>query len=204
MNRLQLDHGLEHQSLRDRLAKLCVEGKAIAERFDVDVRSLAFHPFLPADYRGVLHCLEQLEPRGGRFLEAGSATGVITILADLLGWEACGIELDESLVKTARVLAERYGSGARFAAGSFLPAGYEWVSEQGDSRMGTIGTGRPGYEELGLELADFDVVCAFPWPGEESLLLDLMARRGAPDARLLLPHLGRREVAVYRHGRRES
>lgn len=204
MARLQLDHSLEHQSVRDRLAKLCVEGKAIAERFDVDVRRHGFHPFLPADYVSVLACLEGLEPRSGRFLEAGSATGIIAILADLLGYEAYGIELDPSLVETARVLADRYGSRAKFAAGSYLPTGYEWVSEAGDARMGTIGVGRPGYDELGLELADFDVVCAFPWPGEEPLLLDLMARHGAPDARLLLPHLGRGEVAVYRGGRRES
>lgn len=203
MTRLQLDQGLERQSIRDRLAKLCVEGRAIAERFDVDVRSIAFHPFLPADYSNVLTCLESIEPRAGRFLDAGSATGIIAILADLLGFEACGIELDPSLVETARVLAARYGSGARFAAGSFLPEGYEWVAEDGDSRTGTIGAGRPAYEELGLELADFDLVCASPWPGEEPLFLDLMAHHGAPGARLLLP-LGRGEVAVYRDGRRVS
>jgi len=190
--------------VRDLVAKLCVEGTALAERFDAEVRRDAFHPFLPADYRKVLRSLEGLQPRGRRFLEAGSAIGIIAILADLLGYESYGIELDESLVETARVLASRYGSRAVFAAGSFLPAGYEWVSDAGDARMGTIGVGTPAFAELGLELADFDIVCAFPWPGEEALFHDLMARHGAPGARLLLPRGPGRDIAVYRNGRRES
>lgn len=196
------DQSLDSQTLRDRLAKLCVEGKAIADRFDAEVRRDEFHAFLPAKYLKVLRSLELL-PTRGRFLEAGSATGIIAIMADLLGYEAYGIEIDASLVDTAKVLADRYESGARFAAGSFLPEGYEWVSETGDLRMGTIGFAESGYRELGLELADFDVVFAFPWPGEEALIHDLMARHGKPDAYLLLPHGGDGEIAVYRHGRRE-
>jgi SAM-dependent methyltransferase len=203
MTTRQRGPGLEHEAVRDRLEELCVEGRALAERFDAEVRRHGFHPFLPADYRGVLRRLEELAPHRGRFLEAGSATGVIAILADLLGYEAYGIELDPSLVETARRLARRYDSGARFAVGSFLPTGYRWVSATGDARLGTIGVGEPAYAELQLELADFDVVCACPWPGEEELYLDLMARHGAPDARLVMPHGQRGNIAVYRGGRRE-
>ena len=42
-------------------------------------------------------------------------------MADLMGFEASGIELDDSLVRVARELAERSGSNARFVSASFLP-----------------------------------------------------------------------------------
>ena len=81
---------------------------------------------------------------GLKFLEWGSASGVITIMADMLGFEAYGIELDESLVNTSRTLATTFESNARFAAGSFLPAGYVWRPAGGDGRIATIGDGAFG------------------------------------------------------------
>jgi hypothetical protein len=136
-----------------------------------------------------------------RFLEWGSATGVITIIADLLGFDAYGIELDRDLVATARELARRFDSHARFAAGSFLPTGYEWRPADRDGRTGTLGTGVSGYRELGHPLEDFDVVFGYPWDGEAPLMLDLMQRYGRADATLLLNHPNDGVVA-YRGGRR--
>ena len=106
--------------LRGRLEALCEEGREIWDRFDHEVRSQDFHPFVAADYGQVLEALAALRRPGLRFLEWGSATGVITIMADLLGFEAYGIELDPALVETAREMEARYGSGARFAAGSLM------------------------------------------------------------------------------------
>lgn len=172
--------------LRARLTALCDEGWDIWSRFDTEVRGHEWHPFVAADYESVLHALLALRAPRLRFLEWGSAVGVITIMADLLGYEACGIELDADLVRTARDLASRYESHARFAVGSFLPEGYEWKPRSGDGRLGTIGRGPAGYAELGHPLADFDVVFAFPWTGEEPLMHDLMRRHGGRQARLLL------------------
>jgi hypothetical protein len=121
-------------------------------------------------------------------------------MADLLGFDACGIELDPHLVATARTLAARHGSGARFVAGSFLPAGYRWRRGDGDSRTGTIGDGPSGYQQLGHALDDFDVVFGYPWSGEAALMQDLMQRYGRPDALLLL-HDTAGGVRAYRGGR---
>lgn len=173
-------------ALDARLTALCEDGRAAWERFDRDVRSRAWHPFMPADYGRVLRQLLPLRRPGLRFLELGSATGVITIMADLLGFEAYGIELDAELVAVARRLARKHGPGARFAAGSFLPAGYGWRSGTGDDRMGTIGTGEPAYAELGRELSDFHVVFGYPWHGEEGVLRDLVRDRGGEGATLIL------------------
>ena len=189
-------------ALLDRLAALGAEGGEIWRRFDREVRRKEFHPFVPADYERMLQLLLALRAPGLRFLEWGSATGVITIMADLLGFEAYGIELDPELVEIARGLAARFGSGARFAAGSFIPAGYEWKPRTGDARTGTIGQGVSGYAELGRALHDFDLVYAYPWDGEDPMMHDLLHARGRPGARLVLAG-GAEGVRVYRGATRE-
>lgn len=185
--------------LRARLHALAEEGRDFWDRFDAEVRQKDFHPFVPADYERVLQALLPLRAPGVRFLEWGSATGVITIMADLLGFEAYGIELDAELVGTARELARKHGSSARFAAGSFIPSGYRYRPRHGDGRLGTIGVGESGYRELGHPLDDFDIVYGYPWGGEEPMMLDLMRAYGARDARLMM--LGGSEVRIYRGGR---
>ena len=186
--------------LLTRLKALCHEGWEIFNRFDVRVRGESFHPFVAAEYELVLEALIPLRAPGQRFLEWGSATGVITILADLLGFEAYGIELDAELVEEARGLAVAWDSEARFAAGSFLPTGYRFKGDRGDTRLGTIGDGMSGYLELVHPLDDFDVVYGFPWDGEASMMLDLMKTYGRPDALLLLNGVDT-GIRKYRGGR---
>jgi SAM-dependent methyltransferase len=189
--------------LEARLSRLREDGWALFDRFDHEVRDQGWHPFVAANYESVLEALIAQRGPGLKFLEWGSATGVITIMADLLGYEAYGIELDASLVETARTLARKFDSRATFAAGSFLPEGYEWKPRTGDGRLGTIGQGRSGYLELGHPLDDFDVVFGYPWQGEEAMMHDLMRCYGGRGARLLV-HGTDRGVEVYRDGRREG
>ena len=186
-------------ALAARIEGLLDEGWSRWDRFDREVRQHRFHPFVAADYDVVLASLLSVASPGLKFLEWGSATGVIAVLADILGFEAYGIELDEYLVREARELTLRQGSRVRFATGSFLPTGYSWGRRSGDGRLGTIGEGSSGYLELGIPLDDFDVVFAYPWSGEEPIMLDLMAEYGRSDALLLL-HSGT-EVTKYRGGR---
>jgi hypothetical protein len=181
-------------AVRASIDALIDEGSELYDRFDRTVRDKAFHPFVAADYSRVLDTLLPLResarsrhrPGPPAFLELGSATGVITIIADMLGFDAAGIELDASLVDIARRLAARYDSRARFAVGSFLPTGYRWKPTTGDGRMGTIGSGPSAYLELGRALDDFDVVYAYPWDGEAPIMVDLMRLYGDPGAQLLL------------------
>lgn len=190
-------------ALRGRLLSLAEEGRDLWHRFDHEVRQKHWHPFVPADYDLVLAALVAARRPGLRFLEWGSASGIITIMADLLGFEAYGIELDDALVDVARQLAAKHGSGARFQAGSFLPAGYRWRPRDGDGRIGTLGDGASAYPALGHPLDDFDVVYAYPWGGEEALMLDLMRQYGAPHATLLLQQ-GNEGIVSYRRGKRVS
>jgi len=188
------------RELAARINALCEEGREFWHRFDAEVRQDDWHPFVAADYDSVRDALVSLRKPGRRFLEWGSATGVVTIMADLLGFDACGIELDPSLVDVARDLASRWRSNARFAEGSFLPMGWQWQQPDAKGRHGTIGQGPSGYLELGRSLDDFDVVYGFPWMGEEPMMLDLMRSHGRKDAHLVL-HTTQDGTRVYQGGR---
>ena len=183
-----------------RLDALCADGWQSWQRFDDTCRSRAFHPFVPADYDVARKVLSSLRVPGRRFLEWGSATGIIAIMADMMGFEAYGIEIDASLVAIANDMASRHRSAARFVAGSFLPAGYRFRTRDGDGRTGTIADGPSGYIELGRALEDFDVVFGYPWGGEEAVMLDVMRRYGGSDALLLL-YNSDNTVRIYRGGR---
>jgi hypothetical protein len=189
----------QHGSLAFRLQALIEESTDLFERFDREVRAKHWHPFVAADYPRVLRSLIAVQAPSLRFLEWGSATGVIAIMADMLGFEAYGIELDGDLVRTARDLATRYDSRARFISGSFVPAGYRPTRKNGEGRLGTIGDGTSGYAEMGLALDDFDIVYAYPWTGEEAMMLDVQRQYGNSDALLLL--CGNDAISVYRGGR---
>lgn len=142
-------------------------------------RGAGFHPFVPADYPGAAHALHGIaqDRGGGAFLELGSGVGVITILAELAGFDAYGIEVDPWLVEASRSLAEELGSGAVFAEGSFIPQDLEVDERLLDADFfPTRMDGADAYAELGLELPDFDVIYGFPWPEEELLLWDLVQR----------------------------
>lgn len=195
---IELPGPLDPQLLA-RLRGLCDEGWDIWDRFDIRVRQHAFHPFVAADYGVVLDALIPMRAPGLRFLEWGSASGVITIMADLLGFDAYGIELDGELVGQAKELARKMESGAAFTAGSFLPTGYRWKDGGGDDRLGTIGHGDSGYLQLGMPLDDFDVVFGYPWDGEKSMMLDLMRVHGRPGARLVVH--SEAGIEVWRGGR---
>ena len=184
------------------LDALCADGWALFDHFERDVRARGFHPFVAADYDVVRAALRDLRAPGRRWLEWGSASGVITVMADLMGFEAYGIELDPSLVATARALAGRHGSRAQFVAGSFLPTGYRFRSGEGDQRTGTIGEGPSGYLQLGHALDEFDVVFGYPWGGEAPLMRDVMQQYGRRDALLLL-HDPNDGVLTYRGGREQ-
>lgn len=200
-----IDHATDSESLssaeRDRrIEALIDEGWEIFERFEESVRRKRFHPFVAADYHRVLAALRPICAPGLRFVEWGSATGVITIMASMLGCEAVGIELDPSLVRIARELSAKFESRATFVEGSFIPSGYHWRPSNGDGRLGTIGDGPSAYPTIGLALDDFDVVYAYPWGGEEPMMLDLMRAYGRPGARLLMH--GDNSVLTYVNGRR--
>lgn len=167
-----------------RIDELLQRGEAVWRAFEARTGP-RHHLFVPCDQRAAYEALRRLRDSASTFLEFGSAAGVVTILADWLGFEACGIEIEPWLVEQSTALARQLRSGATFVEGTFVPPDYQDdVQLLTPDRLTPTG-GADAYEELGMSLRDFDVVFAYPWPGEEEWLFELMRRHARPRARLL-------------------
>jgi hypothetical protein len=81
-------------------------------------KSVYCFDFVPSDYEVVWRILAGL-PRG-RFCEWGSGWGIITGLAEMLGFQACGIEGDAALADAARQLLAEFGLSSPIRTGDYL------------------------------------------------------------------------------------
>jgi len=145
----------ELPSIQDEvLARLIREGAESWAEFCART-SDRHHTLVPSDHAGAYEALRRVSPLATSFLEFGSGTGVVTILASLLGFESHGIELEPWLVTRSTELALRFGSASRFAGGSFVPEEYQDEVEHLPVDFVTPTGGACAYGELGLELDDF-------------------------------------------------
>lgn len=183
-----LDHGasLRRPPMNDPRLEQVLRAGAESWRDFCAERAGEFHRVIPADHALAIEALQEQRSSAYTFLELGSATGVITILADILGFEAYGIEMEPSLVETSEQLAERFDSGAQFIEGSFVPLAYRDEVDLLESEYMTPTEGADAYGEMGLEIADFDLVYAYPWPGEEEWLIEMVRRFGGERTTLMV------------------
>ncbi len=169
-------------ALLTRMQELCREAEGIWQEIQ---KNPEFRLFVAADYEMVFQSLYRLRNRAVTFLEWGSGLGVVTIMASNLGFEAYGIEVETRLVDLARGLAGKYGPKAQFANASFIPHDYRWRPRYDGENLHMICDGKSGYDELDMELRDFDVVYAYPWPDEHDLYRDIMRQCGRRNSLLL-------------------
>ena len=169
--------------------------------FQEDLRGAAIPAFVPSDFRMVYRALEEVMDRGlapgTLFCEWGSGFGVVACLADALGFDAHAIEINHELMDAAEGLADEYGYEVEFARGTFVPEDGDVYLDQTNEFEWLSPGGACGYEALGLETDDFDVIFAFPWPGEEAVVENLFTRFGAEGA-LLVTYHGIEEVRIRR------
>jgi len=79
--------------------------------------------FVPSDYQVVYAVLYSI-PRG-RFCEWGSGIGVITGLADMLGFDACGIEINDQMATASRKLLADFGLSATIKTGDYFEISHD-------------------------------------------------------------------------------
>ena len=111
--------------------------------------------FVPSNHR-VLHSILDALPRG-RLCEWGSGIGIGVGLAEMLGFDARGIEIDPALSAASRELLADFGLAAVIETGSYL-----------DSDRGA------------------DVYFAYCWPGQVLALEAHFASIAPREARLLI------------------
>ncbi len=152
----------------------------------------AIPAFVPSDFDEVYRALTQIYhtriATGRRFVEWGSGAGVVACLASMVGFDAVGIEIEPPLVKLAESLAREFKIDVQFACGSFVPSGAESLVELSGEVTWLRTDAADAYDELDLEPDDFDLVFAYPWPGEEQLIFDLFKRCASVGALLLTYH----------------
>lgn len=156
-----------------------------------------FGGYVSADYVEVYQALVALQGQISAVLEWGSGLGVVAIMASRLGFEAYGIEVEPRLVDYAQQLAEHYGPDTQFAAGSFIPDDYQWDIELPGNPSRTETDSRAAYDELDMQLHDFDLVYAYPWPDEHGLYLDIL-RHHSDQNTLFLSYDAREGVSLTR------
>lgn len=117
--------------------------------------SVVCFDFVPSDYELVWRTLDAL-PRG-KFCEWGSGFGLATGLAELLGFQASGIELHIELAAASRKLLADFGLSARITTGSYFDVP-----------------------------CDADTVFVYCWPSRIGSTEEHFAKHASPEAKLLI------------------
>jgi hypothetical protein len=174
-----------------RVAELITDARQRIAEFDEQLPA-EIPAFIPSDFALAFHALQAIKDgnlaTGRRFIEWGSGIGVVTCLAEIVGFDAVGIEIEPRLVEMARQLAVDHGVNVQFACGSFLPAGVRVPPESIAGIMWLTTEGSDGYDALQLDPDDFDLVFSYPWPGEEQVIFDVFEATAAVGAMLLTYH----------------
>lgn len=169
--------------------------------FQEDLKGATIPAFVPSDFQKVYRALEQVRDRnlapGTLFCEWGSGFGVVAGLATMLGFDAHAIEINHDLMDQAEALAADFDLPIEFARGTFVPEEGDVYLDQTNEFEWLSPGGANGYEALGLEADDFDVIFAFPWPGEEIVVENLFVRFAGEGALLVTFH-GIEEVRIRR------
>jgi len=152
-----------------------------------------FQGFVPSDYvrfyEAISHVLDRRLACGNLFCEWGSGLGVATCLANMLGFNAYGIEIDEVLVQASQQFAEEHELPNQFIHGSFLPGDADDVVDaafaENEGCISMYAHADDAYSQLDSEIEDFDLVFAFPWPDDEDLTATIFEKFASNGALLL-------------------
>lgn len=173
------------------VANLLAEAEERLRQYDAKFQA-SIPAFVPSDFELVYHALAWIQDSqlsaGRRFLEWGSGIGIVACLAAEVGFDAIGIEIEEPLVEIAESIAADHDIDVEFACGSYVPSDAEpFVDIAGEVTW--LRMDRPdSYADLELEPEDFDLIYAYPWPGEEQVIFDLFERCASVGALLLTFH----------------
>ncbi len=156
--------------------------------------------FVAADYPLVYQCLNwtlQFQPRlGQRFLEWGSGFSIVSAIAAELGLNAFGIEAEPELLAMGRKTIQTWNVSVELVEGNFLPPGAAQLSD--DPMLPSLSHDvADAYQKIGLDLDDFALIYAYPWPGEDDFHEFVFDRYAASGALLML-FCGPNDIRLWR------
>ncbi|MDB4756852.1 hypothetical protein OAG56_05715 [Mariniblastus sp.] len=164
-----------------RVAKFLV-GKPFAEK-----------GYVACNHRTIAKALIAIQRQGlsagATFCEWGSGFGGVASIAAMLGFESYGIEINPELLQGSIELADDYGIEVEFVDGSFIPDGADdlvdqaYMENEGDVTLETHFA--EAYQDLELEVSDFDIIFVFPWPNDAPLIANLFDRYASSGGLLL-------------------
>lgn len=134
---------------------------------------------------------------GTAFCEWGAGFAVVAGLAAAQGLEAYAIEINRDLISEARRLMDDHGLSVELVQGSLVPEGGDEIVDDMAQQAWLLTNEQPAYDELDMDVADFDLIFAYPWPGEENLIEALFEAFAAEGA-LLLTYHGMNEIKLQR------
>ena len=202
----QIPYTLEECDLPPEVAAFIADADRRCDLFYDQQLNKRFPRYVPSEpaqvYAALLHVTEQGLPLGKTFIEWCSGFGVATGFAALLGYEAHGIEIEETLVEKAEALITDHGLKAEFLPISYIADGlisYDALSGHDIVRDESFGhrTGMPRYDGMEIDIEEVDLFFVYPWPGEQEMMLklfDAVAGEGA----ILVAYYGDRYLCLYR------
>ena len=179
-----------------RIASARAEIEAFQDRWDRP----QIEQFVAADYHLVYQCLNwtlQFQPRlGQRFLEWGSGFSIVSAIAAEMGLNSFGIEAEPDLLAMGRKTIQTWNVSVELVEGNFLPPGAAELSD--DPMLPSLSHDvADAYQTIGLDLDDFALVYAYPWPGEDDFHEFVFDRYAASGALLML-FCGPNDVRLWR------
>ena len=198
---LQIDLDRE---LPDRVSAYLDEANRRIDHLFATEKNKRTPKFIPSDaelfYRVLAYLTENDLTMGHVFCEWGSGYGVATSLAALLGYEAYGIEIEQSLLESAGDLARDLDVDSKFIHSSYMPEGVESYSGVGGEEIIQDHLGGEvealSYPGMGCEITEIDVFYVFPWPGEQEFMEDFFDKIAVEGA-ILMIYYGE-EIRAYR------
>ena len=204
----EIDLKIEGDKLPGKVKNYLKEAnQRIDELFETE-RNRKVPRFIPCNDELLYHWLSAISNSdlclGKVYCEWGSGYGVGTCLASLLGYESYGIEIEPSLIKASRKLAQDSNISVTIIERDYMPEGFECYEGSGGAELirpenytyQERSESRPGYEGMDADLDEVDLFFIYPWPGEHEFVLGFL-QPVAGDGALCLIYLGDDEFGLY-------
>lgn len=128
---------------------------------------------------------KRLLPEAGTVLDLGCGNGYAALLFAAHGYDAYGIDVQETLVERARAAAQELGLAdtAHFAAGNYVPRAM--LASVKPLPHVIRSWSQDPYAALGKQLGEFNAFFVYPFPNQMESVFRLFCAHAKPGARLM-------------------